>query len=61
MDFKSLLRRRNSSGYLGDNRWLSAERSDIKIEQAMRFAQVDAGRSYNGDQNKSASFSYTAI
>ena len=30
-------------------------RSDILIDEAMQRAQVDAGRRYNGDHNKSIS------
>ena len=39
--------------YLDDNGWVSGDRSDILIEEAMKKAQVDAGRRYNGDYNKS--------
>ena len=35
--------------YLDDNGWVSGDRSDILIEEAMQKAQVDAGRRYNGE------------
>ena len=38
--------------YLDDNGWLSDDRSDLLIEEAMKKAQVDAGRRYNGEHNK---------
>ena len=38
--------------YLDDNGWVT---TDILIEEAMQKAQVDAGRRYNGDKNKSTS------
>ena len=41
--------------YLDDNGRLSGERSDILVEVAMKKAQVDAGRRYTGDKNKSIS------
>ena len=41
--------------YLDDNGLLTGERSDILVEEAMTKAQVDAGRRYNGDKNKSVS------
>ena len=41
--------------YLDDNGWVSGDRSDILIEEAMQKAQVDAGRRYNGEHNKSVS------
>ena len=41
--------------YLDDNAWMSGDRSDILLEEAMQKAQVDAGRRYNGEHNKSAS------
>ena len=41
--------------YLDDNGWVTGDRSDILIEEAMQKAQVDAGRRYNGDKNKSIS------
>ena len=41
--------------YLNDNGWVTGDRSDILIEEAMQKAQVDAGRRYNGDKNKSVS------
>ena len=41
--------------YLDDNGWLTGDRSDILIEEAMQKAQVDAGRRYNGEYNKSVS------
>ena len=33
--------------YLDDNGWVSAEQSDIQIEQGMNRADVDAGRRLN--------------
>ena len=41
--------------YLDDNGWVTGDRSDILIEEAMQKAQVDAGRKYDGDKNKSVS------
>ena len=41
--------------YLDENGWVTGDRSDILIEEAMQKAQVDAGRRYNGDHNKSIS------
>ena len=41
--------------YLDDKRWVSGDRSDVLIEEAMQKAQVDAGRQYNGEHNKSVS------
>ena len=41
--------------YLDDNWWVTGECSDILIEEAEAKAQVDAGRRYNGEKNKSAS------
>ena len=41
--------------YLDDNGWVSGDRSDLLIEEAMQKAQVDAGRRYNGEHNKSVS------
>ena len=41
--------------YLDDNGWVSGDRSDILIEEAIQKAQVDAGRRYNGEHNKSVS------
>ena len=41
--------------YLDDNGWVTRDRSDILIEEAMQRAQVDAGRRYNGEHNKSVS------
>ena len=41
--------------YVDDNGWLTGDRSDILIEEAMQKAQVDAGRPYNGEHNKSVS------
>ena len=38
---------------MDDNGWVTGDRSDILIEEAMQKAQVDAGRRYNGDKNKS--------
>ena len=42
-------------GYLDENGWVTGDRSDILIEEAMQKAQVDAGRRYNGAHNKSVS------
>ena len=36
--------------YLDDKGWMTGDRSDILIEEAMQM--VDAGRRYNGDRNK---------
>ena len=41
--------------YLDENGWVTGDRSNILIEEAMQKAQVDAGRRYNGDHNKSIS------
>ena len=41
--------------YLDDNGFVSGDRSDILIEEAMQKAQVDAGRRCNGEHNKSVS------
>ena len=41
--------------YLDDNGWVSGDRSGLLIEEAMHKAQVDAGRRYNGEHNKSVS------
>ena len=41
--------------YLDENGWVTGDQSDILIEEAMQKAQVDAGRRYNGDTNKSVS------
>ena len=41
--------------YLDDNGWVSGDRSDLLIEEAMQKAQVDAGRRYIGAHNKSVS------
>ena len=41
--------------YLDDNGWVTGERSDILIEEAMTKAQVDAGQQYNGEKNKAVS------
>ena len=41
--------------HLDENGWVTGDRSDILIEEAMQKAQVDAGRRYNGDRNKSIS------
>ena len=41
--------------FLDDNGWVTGVRSDILIEEAMQKAQVDLGRRYNGDKNKSVS------
>ena len=43
--------------YLDENGWVTGDRSDILIEEAMQKAQVDAGRRYNGDHNKSITVS----
>ena len=36
--------------YLDYNGWVTGDRSDILIEEAMQKAQVDAVRMYNGDK-----------
>ena len=41
--------------YLDENGWVTGDRSDILIEEAMQKAQVGAGPLYNGDTNKSVS------
>ena len=41
--------------YLDENGWVTGDRSDILIEEKMQKAQVDAGRRYHGDHNKSIS------
>ena len=41
--------------YLDENGWMTGDRSNILIEEAMQKAQVDAGRRYNGNHNKSIS------
>ena len=41
--------------YLDENGWVTGDRSEILIEEAMQKAQVDAGRRYNGDTNRSVS------
>ena len=41
--------------YLDENGWVTGDRSNILIEEAMQKAQVDAGRRYNGEHNKSVS------
>ena len=41
--------------YLDDNGWVTGERSDIIVEEAMTKAKVDARRRYNGDKNQSVS------
>ena len=41
--------------YLDENGWVTGDQSDLIIEEAMQKAQVDAGRRYNGDTNKSVS------
>ena len=41
--------------YLDENGWVTGDRKNILIEEAMQRAQVDAGRRYNGDHNKSVS------
>ena len=45
--------------YLDDNGWVSGDRSDILIEEAMQKAQVNAGRRYNGEQNRFLGLIYT--
>ena len=42
-------------GYLDKNGWVTGERSDFLVEEAMTKAEVDAGRRYNGDKYKSVS------
>ena len=39
--------------YLDNNGWVTGDRRDFLIGEAMQKAQVDAGRRYNGDRNKS--------
>ena len=46
--------------YLDENGWVTGDRSDILIEEAMQKAQVDVGRCYNGDHNKSIFSFYCA-
>ena len=41
--------------YLDENGWVNGDRSDILIEEAKQKAQVDAGRRYNREHNKSVS------
>ena len=41
---------------LDDNGLVSRHRSDILIEEALQKAQVEAGRRYNGEHNKSVSW-----
>ena len=41
--------------YLDENGWVTGDRSDRLIEEAMQKAQVDEGRRYNGNTNKSVS------
>ena len=41
--------------YLDYNGRVNSDRSDILVEEAMQKAQVDAGRRYNGEHNKSVS------
>ena len=41
--------------YLDDNGWVTGDRIDIFVEDVKKKAQVDAGRRYNGDRNKSIS------
>ena len=38
--------------YLDENGWVTGDRSDFLIDEAVQKAQVDAGRRYNGDHNK---------
>ena len=40
---------------LDDKGWVTGDRSDIIIKEAMTKTQIDAGRRYNGDKNKSVS------
>ena len=59
-DFPDLITRVDADtvpveNYLDENGWVTGDRSDILIEEAMQKAQVDAGRRYNGDHNKSIS------
>ena len=39
--------------YFDEKGWLTGDRIDKLIEESMQKAQVDAGRRYNGDTNKS--------
>ena len=41
--------------HLDDNGWVTGERSDILVEEAMAKAQVDAGRRNNGEKNNAVS------
>ena len=41
--------------YLDKNGWVSGDRSDVLIKEAMNRAHIDAGRRYNSDKNKSVS------
>ena len=41
--------------YVDKNGWMTGDRSEILIEEAMQKAQVNAGRRYNGNRNKSVS------
>ena len=41
--------------YLTNNDWITEETSEGLVEEAMTKSQVDAGRRYNGDKNKSIS------
>ena len=41
--------------YLDENRCMTGDRSDLLTDEAMQKAQVDAGRRYNGEKNKSVS------
>ena len=41
--------------YIDDSGWVSTERSDIQIEEAIKRTQVDARRCLNGEQNNSFS------
>ena len=41
--------------YFDENGWVTGDRSDLLIEEAMQKAQVDARRRYNGDTNESVS------
>ena len=45
--------------YLDDNGWVTGERSDILVKEAMTMAQVDAGRGCNGEKNISVQDSFS--
>ena len=42
--------------YLTNNDWITEETSEGLVEEEMTKSQVDAGRRYNGDKNKSISW-----